>query len=193
MVVQNEEVFRRMGFFKEAMRRTLGVEGLSSYPPINFGVESYIKISRIHWPEWEGWKFVGEANHKEMIQIAVKNFYQHNFWDRFKGDEVASFSAEIAYELFDMAVELNVSDSVRILQLALNRHTKDIPELKLNGRLGRLTIKMLSLYLDESPISSEKSLLNCMRNERTIVKYVGEGIEWMIRECQHRRKSPISG
>jgi len=104
----------------------------------------------------------------------VKGFYWTNFWNRMQGDKVAALSPEVAYELFDTSVNLDVPDAVRFLQTALNMQNQFgniYPELLTDGLLGPKTLGVLERYLATQPGDpawNEKILLNCMNGEQYI-------------------------
>jgi len=161
--------------FQVALERTLKIEGGHSFDPKDYGGETYMGISRTYWPNWEGWYFVDKAQDKtKLIRIAVEALYRTHFWERMQGDKLSIVSPEVAYEVFDTAVNLDVPDAVRFLQTALNMQrlaTKAFSEMVVDGRLGPKTIIALSLYLSTEPgdpDSNEKILLNCMNGEQYI-------------------------
>jgi len=91
-----------------------------------------------------------------------------------QGDKVAGISPEVAYELFDTAVNLDVPDAVKFLQIALNMQrmaTRSFPVLVVDGLLGRNTLTALTRYLATQPGDperNEKILLNSMNGEQYI-------------------------
>jgi len=170
-----------MNHFKEAFSRTMKHEGGYSDNPHDHGKETFRGISRLYWPEWPGWHLVdrwqkeGFSNfEKSGIIELVESFYKTNFWIRIQGDELAKISPWVAYEVFDTAVNMDVPDAVRFLQIALNMQrmaTRSFSELMVDGRLGLKTLTALSLYLDtqpENPEDNEKILLACMNGEQYI-------------------------
>jgi len=167
--------------FQEAFDRTMKHEGGYSDDPQDAGKETFRGISRLYWPEWAGWHLVDRYREemfttfeKSGINKLVESFYKTNFWARVQGDKLAAISLEVACEVFDTAVNLDVPDAVKFLQTALNMQrlaTRAFSELMVDGRLGPNTLKALSLYLATQPGdpgSNEKILLACMNGEQYI-------------------------
>ncbi len=169
-----------MNHFQEAFSRTMEHEGGYSDNPQDYGGETFRGISRIYFPDWAGWHLVDryrinpklQGFKKSGIDELVESFYRTNFWNRMHGDKVAGISSEVAYELFDTAVNLDVPDAVKFLQIALNMQrmaTKAFPELVVDGLLGPNTLTALERYLANQPGDperNEKILLNCMNGEQ---------------------------
>ncbi len=94
----------------------------------------------------------------------VHYFYKKEFWDRIRGDEISS--RDVASNIFDAAVLMNIDKSAILLQRslnALNRAEQDYPNLKVDGMIGPLTITILNKYLD---ISDELLLLTVFKGLR---------------------------
>ncbi len=171
-----------MNNFQEAFDRTMRHEGEYSDDRKDMGGETFRGISRVYWPGWSGWHVVDRYKRdpdltcfrKSGIADMVQSFYKVNFWYRIQGDQLAAISPEVAYEVFDTAVNLDVPDAVKFLQTALNMQrmaTRAFPELAVDGKLGPKTIIALKLYLDTepgTPDNNEKILLNCMNGEQYI-------------------------
>ena len=169
----------RSKHFKAAFDRTMKTEGGYSDDPQDSGGETFRGISRLYWPEWSGWHLVDgyrkegfTSFEKSGMNKLVESFYWINFWQRIQGGKLAAVSQEVAYEVFDTAVNMDVPDAVRFLQTALNMQrmsTRAFSELMVDGRLGKKTLSALSLYLATQPgdpESNEKILLACMNGEQ---------------------------
>lgn len=170
-----------MNYFKEAFSRTMEHEGEYDFDGLDKGGETFMGISRVYWPSWPGWQLVDKdwENTLSLIDRSalldlVESFYKTNFCLRIQGDRVAAVSPEVACELFDTAVNLDVPDAVRFLQTALNMQriaTRAFPELTVDGLLGPKTLMAIERYLATQPgdpESNEKILLNCMNGEQYI-------------------------
>ena len=169
-----------MDHFEEAFARTMSEEGGYSFDRMDPGGETYMGISRVYWQSWEGWEILDKLKEKGTVpgfaisDLAplVFDFYRNNFWNRMQGDKVVSLSHEVAYELFDTSVNLDVPDAVRFLQTALNMQNQFghiYPELLADGLLGPKTFDVLERYLATQPgdpVRNEKILLNCMNGEQ---------------------------
>ena len=98
----------------------------------------------------------------------VRKFYRVNYWDRFRGDDVAKLSKTIAMKIFDTSVSLGVRKSVKILQDALNLlndNASIYPNMLVDGLLGKITLRALELFFDRRPLSrseKERMLLNLL-------------------------------
>ena len=169
-----------MDHFEEAFARTMSKEGGYNFDRIDPGGETYMGSSRVYWPGWEGWGIIDNYGEKgnipEVVRIdlvpLVFDFYRTNFWGRMQGEKVAGISSEVAFELFDPAVNLDLPDAVKFLQVALNMQrlaTRSFPELAVDGLLGPNTLTALERYLATQPGNpgrNEKILLNCMNGEQ---------------------------
>jgi len=171
-----------MNHFQEAFDRTIKIEGGESNNPRDIGGKTFMGISRIYWPDWPGWSLVHHAHTTQipldlkqsgMLEL-VESFYKANFWIRIQGDKLSAVSPEIAYEVFDTAVNMDVPDAVKFLQTALNMqrtYCRSYQELLVDGLLGPKTLLALDRYLATQPGDREgnkKILLACMNGEQYI-------------------------
>jgi len=163
--------------FDIAFEKTMGHEGLGllSDDLQDRGGQTYSGISRVYWPDWQGWKFVdewirtGEANN--ILPELVKDFYRVNFWNRIQGDKLAEISPAVAHEVFDSAVNMGVTQAVMFLQEGHNVGSGGAYELVVDGKLGPTTISTIRVYLASRPGSfaiNQEILLNCMNGEQYI-------------------------
>jgi lysozyme family protein len=138
--------------------------------PIDPGGQTYSGISRVYWPDWAGWAFV-DAEERPPVEL-VELFYRTNFWNRVQGDRLAKISPEVAYEIFDTAVNLGVTAAVRFLQTAYNLSRGVYGEdLQVDGKLGPVTLTAIGRYMPSRPGGkelNEEILLNCMNGEQYI-------------------------
>ncbi len=152
--------------FKQAFGRTMDHEQGFVDDPVDPGGMTYMGISRRWWPSWPGWLLVDKHLRTDKLfsldlSLAghVKNFYLINFWNRIQGDLVSKISEEIACELFDTAVNLDVPDAVEFLQQGLNllnRNQLLFSDMIIDGKLGPVTIKTLERYLSLRPMPKEQ-------------------------------------
>jgi len=166
--------------FPAALRQTLKHEGVYSDDKMDPGGKTYLGISRVYWPDWEGWLLVDEGiavggHWNPELSDMVSRFYRTNFWNRIMGDELALASVAVANEVFDTAVNLGVQDAARILQTALNMQREAMTAheaLVIDGKIGPKTLGFLRLYLSMQPgsrVRNEEILLNCLNGEQYIV------------------------
>lgn len=167
--------------FFEAYTRTMYIEGQGKLTndQLDPGGMTFSGISRVHWSSWGGWPLIdawlrqpkGTAMPVELERLTLE-FYRVNFWQRIQGDELAKLSPDIAFEVFDTAVNLDVPDAVRFLQegynVARGEHWSD---LLADGKLGPKTLEAIRIYLVSAPGTRKDNLdilLNCMNGEQYI-------------------------
>lgn len=161
--------------FDTAFDRTMIHEGGYSFDKIDPGGETYCGISRVYWPGWSGWQVIDQAieagrrlENVPELPTMVKKFYREQFWNRFRGDDVAELTPGVAMELFDSSVTLGVRLAVSFLQEALNLlnvNGSAYHDLVVDGFLGPVTMVTLKLCLDCRPLSKkqkEKMMVNIM-------------------------------
>ena len=127
---------RKMGSsFETAYNKTMGHEGGYVNDPDDKGGETFRGISRVHYPDWQGWAiiddFIKNGQQPPDLDLLVQSFYKKHYWDKCKGDLLPHTIAE---ELFDTAVNMGVRTAGRFLQRslnALNRNQTLYPDLKL--------------------------------------------------------------
>ena len=158
--------------FRKAFEKTLSYEGLYSKHAADKGGETFRGISRKFHPKWDGWEIINnikneikleddqilidELNiifrtHYELL-VKTEIFYYNEYWlhKHLNLDEVAKSFPNIAFQLFDMAVNMGVSTSAKIFQRCiniLNREGKDYPNLVIDGIIGEKTIRILNTEL----------------------------------------------
>lgn len=158
--------------FDMAFNKTMAHEGKGKLTNDKFdpGGMTFSGISRVYWPEWEGWKAL-DCGDMESAAKLVNYFYRVNFWNRIQGDKLADISPAIAYEVFDTAVNVGVSTAVRFLQTGHNIAGGLRLKLITDGQLGPKTIETLKKYMASQPGTralNEEILLNCCNGEQYI-------------------------
>lgn len=187
--------------FATAFSRTMKNEGGYSNDPADPGGETYMGITRRWFGPWAGWPVVDDwkagcisaLQRDVLLTDHVRDFYKAQFWDRVQGDAVSTLSPEVAYELFDTGVNLDIVDAVRFLQEALNmqnQYGKVYPDIAVDGKLGTKTLGTLKRYLEWQPGSrdqNEQVLLNCMNGEQYLYYKSNPNHErfrgWFARVC----------
>ncbi len=173
-----------MNYFEAAFSRTMKNEGGYSFNGRDPGGETYLGISRRYWPGWPGWHIIDKHRdnpdlsdadfRRSGINEMAESFYLLNFWTRFQGNKLADLSPDIAYEVFDSAVNMGVMTAVEFLQTALNMqrtYCRAYQELAVDGLLGPDTLTALGRYLATEPGSIESNtqiLLHCLNGEQYI-------------------------
>lgn len=153
-----------MADFKKAYEMLIENEGGYANNPNDKGGETYKGIARKYWPDWSGWITVDEYKSKQNFPISlevnaelqkmVENFYKENFWDKVYGDSI--LENEIAFSIFDFAVNAGISTSVKLMQKAIG--TAD------DGIIGKQTLSLIN--------SVDKELFNAKFAIEKIKKYV---------------------
>lgn len=169
------------GHFDLAFNKTMEIEGKNQLTNdrLDPGGQTYSGISRVYWPEWEGWPIIdtwladkSKPFPIEVLEPMVRKFFRINFWNRIQGDRLAELAPLVAYELFDSAVNVDVTRAVTWLQHGFNVARGEYGEdLVVDGRLGPKTISALNIYLASKPGShdlNEEILVNCMNGEQYI-------------------------
>lgn len=160
--------------FHKAMQELERLEGGYSNNALDPGGETYRGISRVYFPDWEGWAIIDQEEdlsvtpvQRHLDQLTLK-FYREQFWNRFQGDKVADLSQNIANHLLECSVNLGVRRCVKHMQRAINlmnRNQKLYPDMVDDGKLGSITLSYLTKYLQSRPPAfdvAEKRLLNIM-------------------------------
>lgn len=116
-----------MASFILAYKKTAINEGGYANDPDDRGGETWKGIARKFHPKWPGWKIVdgykGRSNFKsllardEQLQKLVYEFYRTEFWNRISGDEINH--QLVANSLYDSAVNMGVSQAIKLAQRAL--------------------------------------------------------------------------
>lgn len=136
--------------FEEIIKKVIKHEGGYANHPDDRGGETYKGVSRVNWPDWDGWEIIDNIkkkaedhteflnklrNNKELDELVIK-FYKINFWRKIKTDK---FDKEIAYLLFDTAVNMGTGRAIMILQDTYNKVTPD-NHISVDGIVGPQTI-----------------------------------------------------
>lgn len=118
-----------MADFDKALAVLLADEGGWSDNPADTGGETFRGISRVNWPNWEGWSLIDVAKKSfpdcksrimsdPVLTQHVSDFYRKEFWNPLY-DHINS--QELATKLFDEDVNDGVVPMVRILQETIGK------------------------------------------------------------------------
>lgn len=161
--------------FAEAYRRTIANEGLYSNDKTDRGGETWKGISRVSWPDWEGWPIVDDIKAQvpnvglSRLEELVQLFYKANFYDVLNLDQLIEI--EIICELFDTAVNQGVNIATICFQSALNLLNDGgnyYPDINIDGNIGAKTIAAFYAYMKTSSLPGRsiqrnvKTLLICL-------------------------------
>ena len=108
------------------------------------GGETFTGISRVNFPNWDGWEIVDslkskpdfkeQLKHNLVLLSKVNGFYKANFWDKLKLDLMKS--QEIADMIMDSAVNKGIFEAVKVAQ--------QIVGLKITGKVDQNLINKLN-------------------------------------------------
>lgn len=92
--------------------------------PQDPGGETYKGIARKFNSKWDGWTLIDRAKQEKnfpasldgdvSLQDKIKAFYETNYWDRIRGDEIGN--QHIAESIFDFAVNAGPVTSAKLAQ-----------------------------------------------------------------------------
>lgn len=112
--------------FKKAFEATMRSEGGYVNDPQDPGGETYRGIARKFHSKWEGWttidalkkrsNFPRSLDQDASLQAQIADFYQHQFWDKVRGDQIEN--QDVAESIFDFAVNAGIGASVTLAQTA---------------------------------------------------------------------------
>lgn len=142
-----------------ALKFVLENEGDYSNHPNDKGGETFMGISRVYHPAWDGWKIIDEAKEelspysiefrdyltKQHIYYKVNDFYKNNFWKPLMLDKIKL--QRIAIKIFDMGVNLGVPRTASIVQTCLNAMSHGVDsELRVDNIIGPLTVNLINEF-----------------------------------------------
>lgn len=132
-----------MADFKTAEPYILLNEGGYARVPGDSGGETYEGISRNDFPHWQGWNVIdahqpldhGEIIPDPSLAADVDSFYQENFWNGIKGDEIENQA--VATYLYDFYVNA-MHNTTKCLQRVLG--------ITADGAFGSGTLSAVNNY-----------------------------------------------
>lgn len=178
--------------FEKSYKLLLQDEGGYSNDPADRGGETYKGIARNYNPKWAGWEIIDtmkiyqdfpkHLKNNPVLETYVRAFYRKEYWNYFSCED---YPFEIAYEIFEMAVNLGKSKAVEFIQAALNVLNKNeslYKDIKEDGQWGNNTKNTL-LYavkvLDTEILYKVMNILQgmhylgLMRKNKNYEKFVG--------------------
>lgn len=167
-----------MALFDLAFIKTLKAEGgyILHTVPGDRGGQTYAGISRVFWPEWDGWAMIDAGDSSIKIEAAVKRFYEVNFWNKVGGDGIA-YQA-VAETIFDFAVNAGVSVAVKTAQ--------EIAGVARDGTVGPETLAAIN-RMDPARLSAEYRLarvrfrISICRRDKSQTKFL---LGWITRDVE---------
>lgn len=150
--------------FELALKHTLGIEaGYVNDARDSGGATNY----GITEAKARAWGYTGDM--KDLpLDLAVR-IYKADFWDIIHLDKVAEVAPEVAYEMFDTAVNCGPSVPVKFLQRMLNLFNNGgtaYPDVEIDGMMGKNTESALRAFVQARGRLGVEVLveaLNCMQ------------------------------
>ncbi len=137
-----------MAEFESAFAKTMKAEGGYVNDPQDPGGETYKGIARKMNSKWDGWILVDMAKREgnfpanldgnSQLQEKIKSFYEVNYWDKIRGDEI--INQHIAECIFDFAVNAGPITSAKLAQTTVGAEP--------DGTIGQVTLKKIN---DDDP------------------------------------------
>lgn len=114
-----------MAVFEIAYKRTKRFEGGYVHDPKDSGGETYNGISRVHNPNWDGWRIVDSMKNKPNFPSNLKQraaeldnmemqLYKANYWNPVWGSKINN--QHVANDMYDTAVNMGVGTSIKLSQ-----------------------------------------------------------------------------
>jgi len=133
-----------MANFEAAYAQTMKAEGGYVNDPQDPGGETYKGVARKFNSKWDGWididmakrepNFPANLDANAPLQEKIKRFYEVNYWDRVRGDEISD--QNIAESIFDFAVNAGVITSSKLAQITVGAEP--------DGTIGPQTLQQLN-------------------------------------------------
>ncbi len=133
-----------MADFASAFAATMKAEGGYVNDPQDPGGETYKGIARKMNSKWDGWVMIDMAKQDKTfpanldsnaaLQDKIKTFYEINYWDKVRGDEITD--QDIAASIFDFAVNAGFITSSKLAQITVNEEP--------DGTIGPVTLEKIN-------------------------------------------------
>lgn len=133
-----------MADFATAFALTMKAEGGYGNDPQDPGGETYKGIARKMNSKWEGWividlmkkapNFPANLDGNAELQARIKDFYEVNYWDRVRGDDIDN--QHIAESIFDFAVNAGPIASAKLAQITVGTEP--------DGVIGAITVQKIN-------------------------------------------------
>jgi len=152
------EFSKLLSNFSSIVEHVIFIEGGYSDNPMDSGGKTKFGITEALARQYGFSGGMKDLSKDEAIRI-----YKAEFWDVLKLDE---FSYDIAFELFDQAVNTGTKRAAIFLQRALNvlnRGGTLYKDLKVDGSIGSATIAAYREYIRKREESVLLTALNCLQ------------------------------
>lgn len=172
-----------MADFVQAYEKTIRAEGGYVLHQVSGdrGGMTYAGIARRYHPNWPGWAHI-DAGSEPPAEL-VRSFYREKFWDRIRGDEIASQA--IAETIYDFAVNAGVKTASILAQVVASRISGR--PLTPDGVIGPRTLEALGecdprLFTALYAIARVARYCEIVRRDRTQAKFLLGWVSRAIRE-----------
>ena len=119
-----------MADFNKAIEKTLVNEGGYVNDPSDRGGETNYGISKRSYPN---------VDIQNLTVAGAKEIYKRDYWDRLRADEIGS--QQVAFELFDTAVNMGVRTASKLIQSCVGSHP--------DGVIGNMTLQNINTTDEE--------------------------------------------
>ena len=152
----------------KAFESTMKNEGGYADHPADRGGETFMGITRKNHPDWEGWESVDnlkksghidDAHKLPAMMAQAQSFYFEHYWNKVKADK---FHVLLAPILFDTAVHSGVSRASKLLQESVGYI---IPNIAVDGKIGRLTIQAVQGFISMKDINTLITIYSILRGK----------------------------
>jgi len=140
-----------MANFKKAIKKVLVNEGGYVNDPKDSGGETKFGITKRTYPN---------VDIKNLTIAEAEAIYKRDFWDKLKGDDIAD--DDVAYEIFDTAVNMGVRTSSKLAQMVIGAYP--------DGIIGQKTLEELN-GADVELFVTKFKLLKVARYTYLVKKY----------------------
>lgn len=174
-----------MAKFEIAIKEIYKQEGVAlTNHPKDKGKETFIGISRRHWPKWEGWDIIDNYRYHSFfpnilysnkeLKLLVETFYKENFWRPIFGDMI--LNQDVANFLVKTAVNIGVTKTVYWIQIAVNacnRNQRDWPDIIVDGDFGAKTLDALNIAITHR-LEMVMTLILTQKNDYYLTKFLAD-------------------
>lgn len=133
-----------------AIPKVIAYEGVYDFDKDDPGGETVYGITRVHEPDWEGWKFVGvlkgrsgfpdSLKHDLEVQRCVVGYYQ-SLWDSFSLTMIESQA--LAECIFNGCINQGAKRVIQWLQYCSNALSETSLDVTEDGKMGGSTIAQI--------------------------------------------------
>ena len=102
---------------------------------------------------------------RDMTEEIARKIYEKKYLGKLRFDEIATQSVEIAWKIADIGINMGIWRAGEFLQQSLNvlnRGGRDYEDLKVDGVIGKKTLKALKRFLRKRGKDGEEVLLKML-------------------------------